>query len=135
MHRHATALRLAPPPARMLRGSPEEELPWLAARCGPLNLARARQDERRMPGLYVDFQYVDFVEMLATARQTILKEPRSQLVYFCNLFLPCGTSKQAAKLRNRRPQPVLDVRAMGRLQVRGGAACGVRSVQVGLAAR
>lgn len=125
LHRHATTLRLAPPPAQAIADRPsdqEEALAWLNARCGRLHLACATQGERNHPVRRVAFQYERFLEKLATGRQIERGEPRSRLFYFCNLFLPLGTAKRAAKQGSLQRQPVLDLGALTRLQVRGRVA-------------
>ena len=66
------------------------------------------------------FQYERFLEKIPTGRRIERGEPRSRLSYFCSLFLPLGTTKRAAKQGRLPRQPVLDLTALTRLQVRAG---------------
>lgn len=124
LHRHATSLRLAPPPARAIEErpeDPEEALAWLRARCGRLHRACATRGERNHPVNAVAFEYGLFVEKLATGRRTEAGERRNQLTYLCKFFLPLGTTKRAAKEGGLRQQAVLELSALTRLQVSVGA--------------
>ncbi len=124
LHRHATSLRLAPPPARAIEERPEDPkgaLEWLQARCGRLHRACATRGERSHPVNAVAFEYGFFVEKLATGRRAEAGERRNQLTYLCKFFLPLGTTKRAAKEGSLRQQAVLELSALTRLQVCVGA--------------
>lgn len=121
LHRHATSLRLAPPPQQAVEGpagEADEALAWLQARCGRLHLAHATRGERNHPMRPVAYEYERFLEKMATGRQVHPGEPRSLLHYCSSLFLPLGVGKRGARQEGVLCQAVLDLSALTRLQVR-----------------